>query len=315
MSARNWTLFGIVSVLWGIPYLFISIAVDDGVPPAFLAWFRVVLGALILLPVAWRAGLLGGLRDRWRWILPYAVLEIVIPFPMIATGEQHVSSSVTAILIASTPLLVALLAIRFDPAERAHGMRLVGLLVGLVGVICLVGIDIAGDGDELLGAGAILIAALGYAAGPMLLKRKLGDVDARASMLGALAVAGVLLLPFAALDVPSRDALTTEAVASLIVLGALCTAAAFVAFGMLITSVGPGRGLVFTYVNPLVAVIAGIVVLGEEPGPGAILGLGLILAGSYLATGGGPPPGGEREPTTSPHAAAVGADPVRTTGS
>lgn len=286
MSPRAWTLFGIVSFLWGIPYLFIAIAVDDGIPPAFLAWVRVVIGALILLPVAWRAGLLGEVRERWRWIAPYAVMEIVIPFPMIAAGEQHVSSSIAAILIASTPLLVALLAIRFDPAERAHGLRLVGLLVGLAGVVCLVGIDVAGNGDEMLGAAAILIAAFGYAAGPMLLKRKLGDVDARASMLGALVVASVLLAPFAALDLPTSEALTTEAVVSLAVLGALCTAAAFVAFGMLITDVGPGRGLVFTYINPLVAVAAGVAVLGEEPGPGAILGLVLILAGSYLGTGG-----------------------------
>lgn len=286
MSARAWTLFGIVSFLWGIPYLFISIAIDDGVPPAFLAWVRVILGALILLPIAWRAGLLGGLRDRWRWIAAYAVLEIAIPFPMIATGEQHVSSSVTAILIASTPLLVALLALRFDRSERVAGLRLAGLFIGLAGVVFLVGIDIAGDADELLGAAAIMIAALGYAAGPMLLNRKLRDLDARVTMLGALAVAGLLLTPLALADTPAREALTTEAVSSLIVLGVLCTAAALVAFGMLVTDVGAGRALVFTYINPLVAVAAGIVVLGERPGPGAIVGLLLILAGCYLATGG-----------------------------
>lgn len=286
MSARAWTLFGIVSFLWGIPYLFISIAVDDGIPPAFLAWVRVVIGALILLPIAWRAGLLGGLRDRWRWIAAYAVLEIAIPFPMIAAGEQHVSSSVTAILIASTPLLIALLALRFDHSERVRGSRLVGLFIGLAGVIFLVGIDIAGDADELLGAAAILIAAVGYAAGPMLLNRKLGDLDARVSMLGALTVAGLLLTPLAFADTPAREALTTAAVSSLIVLGVLCTAAALVAFGILVTDVGAGRALVFTYVNPLVAVAAGVVVLGERPGPGAIVGLLLILAGCFLATGG-----------------------------
>ena len=287
MSARAWTLFGIVSLLWGIPYLFISIAVEDGIPPAFLAWARVVLGALILLPIAWRAGLLDGLRGRWRWIAAYAVLEIAIPFPMIATGEQHVSSSVTAILIASTPLLVALLALRFDPSERVAGMRLAGLFIGLAGVVFLVGIDIAGDADELLGAAAILVAAVGYAAGPMLLNRKLGDLDARVSMLGALTVAGLLLTAPALADMPSSAALTTEAVTSVVILGVLCTAAALVFFGMLVTDVGAGRALVFTYINPLVAVAAGVVVLGERPGPGALGGLILILAGCFLATGGG----------------------------
>ena len=163
MNARAWTLFGIVSVLWGIPYLFISIAVNDGIPPAFLAWVRVVLGACILLPLAWHAGVLGSLRGRGRWLIAFGVAEIVIPFPLIAAGEQHVSSSVAAILIAATPLMVATLAIRFDHEERAVGSRLVGLFVGLAGVICLVGIDIAGNGDELLGAAAILVAGLGYA--------------------------------------------------------------------------------------------------------------------------------------------------------
>ncbi|MCB0866322.1 MAG: DMT family transporter [Solirubrobacterales bacterium] len=294
MNARAWTLFGIVSVLWGIPYLFISIAVNDGIPPAFLAWVRVVLGACILLPLAWHAGVLGSLRGRGRWLIAFGVAEIVIPFPLIAAGEQHVSSSVAAILIAATPLMVATLAIRFDHEERAVGSRLVGLFVGLAGVICLVGIDIAGNGDELLGAAAILVAGLGYAIGPMLLKHKFAGVEPLATMPGALVVASIALAPLAAADLPESSALTGEAVASLAVLGVVCTAAAFIAFGKLIATIGPGRALVITYVNPLVAVIAGIVVLGEEPGPGAIAGLLLILLGSYLATGGGLPPGGKR---------------------
>ena len=288
MNARAWTLFAVVSVLWGIPYLFIAIAVDGGIPPAFLAWARVVLGALLLLPIAWRAGLLPSLRGRWRWLLPYAIAEICIPFPLIAAGEQHVSSSVAAILIAATPLIVALLAIRFDHRERVTGSRLAGLFVGLAGVVALVGVDVAGESDELLGALAILVAAVGYAAGPMMLGAKLGDVDARASMLGALAIAAIVLTPFAAADLPPAD-VPADAVAAVIVLGVVCTAAAFVAFGQLVLTVGAGRALVITYINPLVAVVAGMIVLGERPGAGAILGLLLILAGSYLATGGRPP--------------------------
>lgn len=300
MNRRAWGLFGIVSLLWGVPYLFIAIAVDDGIPPAFLAWFRVLLGASILLPLAWHSGLLGSLRGKGRWVIAFAFAEIVIPFPLIAAGEQHVSSSIAAILIAATPLMVAVLAIRFDPEERAAGSRLVGLFVGLAGVVFLVGIDVAGDSDELLGAGMILVAGFGYAVGPMLLKHKLGGVESLASMSGALVVASIALLPLAMADLPERDALTTEAVVSLIVLGAVCTAAAFVAFGKLIAAVGPGRALVITYINPLVAVAAGMIVLGERPGPGAAVGLLLILAGSYLATG-----GRLRRKVTSPAASKV----------
>jgi drug/metabolite transporter (DMT)-like permease len=285
VTARAWSLFAIVSVLWGIPYLFIAIAVDGGIPPAFLAWARVVLGALILLPIAWRAGLLRSLRGRWSWLAPYAIAEIVIPFPLIAAGEQHVDSSIAAILIAATPLIVALLAIRFDQSERVRGARLAGLFVGLAGVVALVGVDVAGERDEMLGALAILVAAFGYAAGPMMLNRKLGDLDPRASMLGALTIAGVLLTPFAALDLPGSD-VAGDAIASVAVLGVVCTAAAFVAFGALVRMIGAGRSLVITYVNPLVALVAGMIVLDERPGPGALAGLLLILAGSYLATGG-----------------------------
>ena len=167
---------------------------------------RVVLGAGVLLALAWRLGLLASLRGRWRWLAVFAVVEITIPFPLIAAGEQHVASSLAAILIAAAPLFVALLALRFDASERVTGSRLVGLLVGLAGVVALVGIDVAGRGDELLGAAAILVAALCYAIGPMVLKRHLADLDPRASMGAALAVAALVLTPAAALDPPDGRA-------------------------------------------------------------------------------------------------------------
>jgi drug/metabolite transporter (DMT)-like permease len=188
------------------------------------------------------------------------------------------------------PLFIALLALRFDPAERATGSRLVGLLVGLAGVVALVGIDVAGRTEELLGAGAILLAAVGYAAGPMIYKRKLADVDARATMGASLIVAAAVLAPLAAVDPPSSSP-STSALVALVVLGLFCTAAAFVFFGALIAEVGPGRALVITYVAPVVAVALGVTVLGERPGAGAVAGLLLILAGSWLSTDGRLPPG------------------------
>jgi len=290
MSARAWTAFAAVAVLWGIPYLFIKVAVEDGVPPGLVAWVRVVLGAAVLLVLAWRAGLLGTLRGRWRAVAVYAVVEISIPFPLIAAGEEHVSSSLAAILISTVPMLIALLALRYDASERVTGRRLAGLLVGFAGVVALVGLDVAGNADELLGAGAILLAALGYAAGPMWLKRNLSDLDPRAMMGASLAVAAVVLTPLAVLDpvtaVPSGDALL-----SLAVLGLLCTAAAFALFGALVSEVGPGRAAIITYVAPVVAVALGVAVLGERPGAGALVGLLLILAGSWLSTDGRLPPG------------------------
>jgi drug/metabolite transporter (DMT)-like permease len=290
MSARAWVAFAAVSTLWGMPYLFIKVAVDDGVPPAFLAWVRVVLGAAVLLGLAWRADTLRSLRGRWRWIAVFAVVEICFPFPLIAAGEQHVSSSLAAIIVAAAPLFVALLALRFDAEERATGARLAGLLLGLAGVVALMGIDVAGRTDELLGALAILFSAFCYAVGPMVLKRHLADLDPRASMGASLAVAGLVLTPAVAVDPPAAVP-SGSALLSLAVLGLFCTAAAFVFYGALVAEAGPGRALVITYVAPVVAVALGVAVLGERPGTGAVAGLLLILAGSWLSTDGRLPPG------------------------
>jgi drug/metabolite transporter (DMT)-like permease len=293
VSPRAWGLFAAVSVLWGTPYLFIKIAVDDGVSPATVAFVRVVLAALVLLPFALRVGALRGLGARWRPLVAFAVFEVVLPFPLIAYGEQHVASSLAAILIAALPLTIAVLALWFDDEERVGGWRLGGLLVGLAGVVLLLGIDVAGDGRELLGALAILLATVGYAAGPLVIKRHLADTDPRGSITAAMLVAAVLLAPAAALGAP-RSAPSADAIGALAVLGVVCTALAFVLYFSLIADVGPSRASVITYVNPVVAVALGVTFLGESVTAAAAAGLLLILAGSYLATGGGAPPGAVR---------------------
>jgi drug/metabolite transporter (DMT)-like permease len=285
VSARAWAGFLIVSVLWGMPYLFIKVAVDDDIPPAFLAWMRVCLAAAIVIALAWRAGLLASTLDRLVWLAAYAVIEICIPFPLIAFGEQRVSSSLTAILIAAVPTFVALLSLRFIPSERLDRRRGVGLLFWFEGVVALVGVDIAGESREVVGAVAVLLSAFMYAAGPMILMAKFADLDPRATMAVALAVAAVVLTPFAWLDPPDHG-FTTEALASVVVLAVFCTAAAFVVFGALIAEVGAGRAAVITYVAPVVAVALGVAVLDEHVSWGAGAGLVLILAGSWLSTNG-----------------------------
>jgi drug/metabolite transporter (DMT)-like permease len=290
MSRRGWTAFAALSLLWGVPYLFIRIADRGGMPPLVLAWGRVALAAVILLVLAAHAGTLGALRGRAGSIVAYAVAEIVIPFSLIATGEKYVSSSLAAIVIAAVPLIVALLAMRFDPDERPTPQRAFGLVVGFTGVVALVGIDVAGRTSALLGTGGILIAAVGYSIGPMLIKHRLAGLDARATMGASLGVAAVLLTPLAALTWPTR-APSGGAVACVVALGIVCTAAAFLILPGLIAEAGPGRATVITYINPLVAVALGVTLLGERPGAGAVAGLLLILAGSWLSTGGGMPPG------------------------
>jgi drug/metabolite transporter (DMT)-like permease len=288
MSARGWALFAAVSVIWGVPYLFIKIAVDDGLSPGFVAWSRVALAALVLLPVAWKAGALRGLP--LSWLVAFATAEIAIPFPLIAFGEQRVSSSLAAILIAAVPLVVAFLALRFDHAERPTPARFVGMLVGLGGVVALVGIDIGGRGAELVGAGAVLLAAFGYAVGPMIVKRQLAGADPLGPVTAAMAIASIILLPFGIAGWPT-EAPSGEALGSVVVLGLVCSALAFLVFFRLIAEVGPSRATVITYVNPIVALALGVAVLGESVTAGTIAGLLLILAGSWLATDGRLPPG------------------------
>jgi drug/metabolite transporter (DMT)-like permease len=220
----------------------------------------------------------------------YAVAEISIPFPLIAAGEERVSSSLAAIMIASVPLIGAVLALRFDHSERPTPARAVGLLIGFGGVIALVGIDVAGSSRELVGTAMILLAAVGYAIGPMLIKLRMGGLDPRATIGASLAIASLLLLPAAALDPPSRVP-PAGAILSVVVLGLVCTAAAFVIFTILIAEAGTSRATVITYVNPVIAVALGVALLGEQPGPGAVAGLLLILAGSWLSTDGRLPPG------------------------
>ncbi len=308
MTRRALWAFAFMSFVWGASYLLIKIAINGGLPAADIAWLRVAVAAVALMAVAWRSGALGALGGRWKWILAYAVFEISIPFPLIAAGEIHVASSLTAIIIASVPLIVTVLSLRFDPSERPTPLRALGLAIGFTGVIALVGIDVAGSGAEVLGAAAIFVGAVGYAIGPMVVKLGMGGLDSRAVMGASLLVAAVILAPFAAVDLPTR-APSAGAWAAVAALGLFCTAVAFVVYTVLIREVGTGRATVITYINPLVALALGVLLLGERPGPGAIAGLVLILAGSWLSTGGTWPPTVRRR-RAADRPAATGRDAV-----
>jgi drug/metabolite transporter (DMT)-like permease len=289
VSARAWALFAAVSVIWGMPYLFIKIAVDE-ISPSVVAWSRLAIAAAVLLPLAWKLGALRGLGERWRVLAAFAAVEMAVPWPLIGYGEVHVSSSLTAILIAAVPLFVALLATRFDHAERPTPVRLTGMLIGLTGVVALVGIDIGGHGDELVGALAILFSAFLYAVGPMIVKRRLSDVDPLGPVAASLGVATLLVTPFALADVPTSVP-SADTLASVVVLGLFCSALAFLFFFRLIAEIGPGRATVITYINPVVALALGVTILDESVTTGVVVGLLLILAGSWLSTDGRVPPG------------------------
>jgi drug/metabolite transporter (DMT)-like permease len=285
MTPRAWILFTLISVIWGVPYLFIKVAVDGGIPPAFVAWARVALAAVLLLPLALRRGALHGVWSRSGPIAAYTACEVAVPFVLIASGERYISSSLTAILIATMPLMIALLSARLSPADRPTGVRLFGLMIGLGGVVALVGVDVAGRPDELLGAVFVLVATLGYATAPIIVSRRLADLDPLGPVAASLTLATVVLLP-AAIASPPHGLPGTAAIAAIIVLGVLCTAMGLVVFFRLIAEAGPSRASVITYVNPLVAVIVGMLALDEHLSAMSVAGLALILGGSWLSTRG-----------------------------
>ncbi len=288
MTRKGWVLFIAMSVIWGIPYLFIKIALLE-LNPGVVVFARVGIAALVLIPIAIYQGVLRPLRKRWLMIVGLACVQIVGPFLLISFGEQHITSSLTSLLIATDPILVALLALRFDPGERVTGIRSIGLLIGIVGVAVLLGFDVGGDEQKLFGAAMVLLAALGYATSALLIRRPAISALPSLGVVSFMCLtATIVLLPLAILQRPNKipDA---EVLASLIVLGLICTALAYLIFFALIAEVGASRGTVITYVNPAVAVFLGITLLGEPLNAAIIIGFLLILLGSWLSTTGAIP--------------------------
>jgi drug/metabolite transporter (DMT)-like permease len=279
MTRRTWTLFAVVCFLWGIPYVFIKIAVEE-LTPAQVAFARLVLGFAVLLPFALRRGAFAGLRARWRWLLGYSVVELAIAWPLIGFGETRVSASLTAVLLAAVPLILALMM-----RERPSGTRGFGLLLGFVGVIALLGLDVDGSTAALVGALAVLGAAVCYAAGGWMIGAKLGGVDPVGAVTASFGVAALVLAPAALVDAPTALP-SGDVLASIAVLGVACSALAFLSFFALIAAAGATRASVITYVLPLVAVAFGVTALGEEVRAPMAVGMALILLGSWFATGG-----------------------------
>lgn len=280
MSRKGWLLFGALCVIWGIPYLLIRVAVRDFSPPT-LVFFRTAPAALLLLPLAVRRGQLRPLLPHWRWVLAFTVVELAGPWLLLARAEQHLSSSTTGLLIASVPLMGAVLYGFVPGMERLDRRRLVGLVVGFAGVAALVGIDIGQI--DLVAVGEVALTALGYAVGPLVISRRLGDLPGLGVVGAAVTVTAVGYAPVALTNLPQNP--SAQAIGAVAVLAIVCTALAFLVFFALILEVGPARSTVITYINPLVAVLLGVVLLNEPFTVGIAVGLPLILAGSVLATG------------------------------
>lgn len=287
VSGRAWLLYGAMAVLWGIPYLFIKEAVDSYSPAAIVAG-RTLLGALVLLPLAIRRGALRPALRLWPWVLAFGAIEMAGPFFLLGHAEQTLSSGLTGLLVATVPLFAAGIALVRGDRTMLAPARAAGLAIGFIGVAIIVagpGLQVADPAGALGAIGEVLLVALLYAVAPFIIATKLARVPSLGTITLALLAVGIAYLPLAFLT--QHDVPTVRSTVSLVALGILCTAVAFLGFFALIGEVGPVRAPLFTYVNPIVAIGLGVLILGEPLSPGLLLGFPVVIAGCWLAATGG----------------------------
>jgi drug/metabolite transporter (DMT)-like permease len=285
-DTRAWLLFGAMALLWGMPYLFIKQAVDSYSPASIVAG-RTLLGALLLLPFALRQKAVRPAFAKIGWVLAFGAIEMAGPFLLLGHAEQTLPSGLTGLLVATVPLFAAVIALGGGDRSVLKPARAIGLFVGFVGVaIIVIGPGLAVDGvGGLIAIGEVLLVALCYAIAPFIIARQLKDVPALGTITVSLIAVGVFYLPIAFLT--QHEVPTVGSTVALIALAVLCTAVAFIVFFALIERVGPVRAPLFTYVNPVVAIVLGVLVLGEEITVGLIIGFPLVILGCWLAATGG----------------------------
>ena len=281
MSRRGALMLLALGLIWGLPYLLIKESVASFAPAGVVSG-RTLGGALLLLPLAARAGALRPALRAWKWVLAFGLVEMAGPFMLLSHAEQTLPSGLTGLLVSTVPLVAAVIAFATGERGALHVSRVIGLLVGIAGVGLVVGTG--GDGTVTAVAVAeVLATAVLYAIAPFIVARRLRGVPPLGSISLALAAVGLGYLPIALLTQDGSP--TGRSIGALVTLAVLCTALAFVVFFNLIAEVGPVRATLITYINPVVAIAVGALVLDEHVSGGMLAGIPLILVGCWLAAG------------------------------
>jgi drug/metabolite transporter (DMT)-like permease len=285
VSKKAPLLFLTVGVIWGTPYFFIEIAIEHFQTPS-IVFLRVFLGAIILLPIAIKKGMLGRTLRAWPAVLAFAVFEMVGPWYLITEAERSINSSLAGLLITTVPFIAAFLVGLLGDRSAWHPLTILGLVLGFAGVVSLVGIDVFAGHIMVTPVLMMLVAAVGYAVAPIIANRMPTDVPTLGVIAVSLAMVSLIYAPFAAVTLTQDIQVgpSLGAWASVIVLGALCSALAFVIFFTLIREIGPARASLITYVNLAVAAVLGVVFLDEAITAGILVGFPLVVVGSYLAS-------------------------------
>ncbi|HEX4492894.1 MAG TPA: DMT family transporter [Acidimicrobiia bacterium] len=283
MTRRGWLLFAVMSVIWGVPYLLIKVAVEH-VEPAVVVFARTSLAAVALLAVAARAGALRPALAHWKPVLAFAALEMAGPWLLLTNAEQRLPSGVTGLLVSCVPIVGAIAAYALGDHSALRFLRVAGIAVGLGGVALIVNGDLRGHGGiPWLSVVEVLLVCVGYATAPFIVARKLGDVPSIGVVAIALVAVALVVSPLAWIGRPSAVPPAT-AIWALLGLAALCTGVAFVVFFALIAEIGPARATLITFVNPAVAVVVGALALDEHITAATVGGFVLVIGGCYLAT-------------------------------
>ena len=285
MSRRSLILFILAGFLWGIPYLFIRIAVDPetGFSPAIVVFIRVFIGALILIPISIYDKSLFTAIKGWKYIAVYALFEMVIPWILIGTAEQSISSGLAGLLVASVPIFSTIISSMYGDKSVWHPRRLFGMAVGFLGVFLLVGIESFTGSSDPVAIFMMLGASVGYAYAVIYITRKMPGVSGVAINGIAMAMTALFYAPTLFVLWPDHK-ISLSATYSVIALGIFSTGIAFAVFFTVMAEIGPTRASLVTYMNTAFAVVLGVLILSEPLTVGIIVGLPLVLIGSYLAS-------------------------------
>lgn len=282
MSRRGWGLFSLVGVLWGVPYLFMKVAVEELSTPV-IVFSRVLIGALVLIPLAvYKKTFIPALK-YWKYILLYSILEMVIPWTLITNSQRDLSSGVVALLVATVPIWATFFAHYSGDTTAAHRTRVFGIGIGLVGIALIVGIESLSDVNNIFSLLSVLLAAFSYAWAVNMITSKAPDASGVAINGIAMAMSTVIFAPFALSHLP-ENAPTAPALLSTIGLGVICTAIAFWVFFKVLDEIGAARASLVVYPNTAIAVVLGILLLDEQLTLAIAIGLPLVLIGSYYAS-------------------------------
>lgn len=283
MDRQAWALFAAMAVIWGIPYMFVKVAVEQ-ISPASLVLGRTASAVVILLPVAAWTGTLRPALRHWRLVAVFAAMEMGLPWLLLGHAEQRISSGLAGLMIAMVPIVGAVVTAALGDRHNVARARLAGMAVGVLGVGALVGVDSVSGQLDLLSVAEMFVIAVCYAVAPIVIDRRAADVPAMGIIALAVLMVAIAYLPVGLPQALAVRPLQTDTLVSVLMLGLVCTALAFVLFFRLIAVAGPVRAVVFTFINPAVAILLGIVVLGESVTTGMLVGFPLVLLGSWLAT-------------------------------